>query len=112
MFGLYNYLLTSKEEGGCCHSVPLYRATFVFVIIFTLFHFVGKVFISIHWCTKLNVSEETSKFATMASYFAIFMACLFNLHIFMFGFAPSFHGYFEMQEVYGAFKASISRNIP
>ena len=40
----------------------------------------------------------------------IYLLIFFNLHLFTFGFAPRLHGYFELEKIYHAVRASMHRN--
>ena len=62
------------------------------------------------WLKALSRADGTNERPLVRV--CVLLACIFNLHLMMFGFAPRLHRYFQMQEMFNVVKASMNRNIP
>ena len=100
---LIGYLNESFEEGGCCVSKSIYRAYITFVCAYLLAWLVSTAFTtaSIFKClTRYEEIEGEGNRNRKAHFAFILVSVFFNVHLFLFGFAPSLHRFFDIQEAY------------
>ena len=110
LYCLLRFVFASIEEGGCCHDQKMRRATWIFVTIYVLGTLLAGAVCSIGWMKILALPPVGSQNSRIHLFVMTFWACIFNMHLFVFGFVPKWHSYFEMQEIIKAVKGSLIRN--
>ena len=99
LINLFEYLITDQEDGGCCYSKPLLRATLTLLILYCLWHMINTVITTMIFSKILKATPDGGINKKCFKVFCIFALTFFNLHIFAFGFAPSVHQFFEIQKM-------------
>ena len=115
LYYLIQYLSLSYEEGGCCISTSIHRAYVAFVCAYLLVWVISTGFITASLFKGLTNREEwegDEPEDKRWKFTFILTSALFNMHLFLFGFVPSLHSYFDIQEIYQTIRAVNSRNIP
>ena len=81
------------------------------VIFYSLWHLVNSIMTTLYFARILKSTQEGGINNKWLKITCIYLLVFFNLHLFTFGFAPRVHGYFELEKVYHAVRASMQRNI-
>ena len=108
---LFDYLVRDQEDGGCCHSKPLYRATLAFIVFYCMWHLANTIITTLVFTRILKAANPDGDISRKClKVFCIVTLIFFNMHIFAFGFVPRLHQYFEIQKIYHAIRAAVQRN--
>ena len=54
LVSLFTYVLKGADEGGCCQSQSLYRATLSFLVLYSTLHFLQTVMATLTFTRILN----------------------------------------------------------
>ena len=103
LYYLIQYLYLSFEEGGCCVDTSIRRAYVAFVCAYLLAWVVSTGFITASLFKGLTNRDEwegDEPEDKRWKFTIILTSALFNMHLFLFGFVPSLHAYFDIQEIY------------
>ena len=103
IYFLISYMNESSEKGGCCVSTSIYRAYVTFLGAYMLVWLISTGFTTASFFKCLSQYEEIEGEGNRnkkAHFTFILVSILFNMHLFLFGFAPSLHRFFDIQEVY------------
>ena len=115
LYYLIQYMSLSYDEGGCCINNSIHRAYVAFVCAYLLVWVISTGFITAALFKGLTNREEwegDEPEDKRYKFTFILTAAFFNMHLFLFGFVPSLHSYFDIQEIYQTIRAVNSRNIP
>jgi len=109
---LFIYVIKSADDGGCCESRPLYRATLTLLVLYCFWLVLNAIGTTMVFTKILKSTDQEGGINKKCfKVFCIALLSFFNLHIFTFGFVLSAHRYFDLQRIYHAIRASIQRNV-
>jgi hypothetical protein len=100
---LYKYLVSAD----CCGSLSLARALSTFTIVYSVATLVSAAVNAFNLIQCL-----TNRHNQLGTLSLIFVCCLLNLHMGLFGLVPSLHSHFRIQKLWTQIRAMAPLRLP